>query len=368
MRKRKKVVIVGAGPAGCACACTLARLGIGEITLIDKAVFPRRKPCAGGLGPGTENYLDAIGVRDRVLPQANVVTALRAITPSGKELHIGGVTKAHVLPRSKFDHLLFEYTKSLGIEVITGQKVVSFLGNEECPEGVVTDKGTSIEAIWTVIATGSRSGLIAKGKKQNFSVLKSIIVEYENLSIEPSTIEMYFDREIAPFYGWVFPEGGNTANIGICFENNRTGQLKPLWAFKNFARRYLGDRISSANRLTSLEGSAIYTTFDPRDIARPGLLVIGEAGALVNPATGEGIRQALFSGIEAGESIALHLSGKASAAQSAEKYEKRIKTGLVPELIAGEFFKMVSSRIFDIAILTKNMVHWTRRIRKFLPF
>jgi geranylgeranyl reductase family protein len=354
--KKAKVLIIGAGPAGSACACALAMRGLEEIVIVDKSSFPRRKPCAGGLGPGTGNWLDAIGLREKVMGESNLITGLKAVTPSGREMHIGGVTAAHVLPREKFDTILLHRAEALGAEVITGERVTSLLGSPGAPRGAVTETGRRIEAIWTVAASGGGSKLLPRTSRGFATrVLKSVIARYEGMEVDSRSVEMYFDRDIRPLYGWVFPEGGNVANVGLCYDRSRLRGMKPKEAFSMFTERYLRSRLRDAKRTSPLAGAPIFTSFDPDGIAAPGLLVAGEAGGLVNPATGEGIRQALRSGVWAADAIADHLAGRLSARDAARKYELRIKTGLGPGLVAGELLRFATPALLDLAALLTNL-------------
>jgi len=347
---RYKAVIVGAGPAGSACAGSLALLGVEPVLLMDRAVFPRRKPCAGGLGPGCDDSLKSLGVWERVISEANLITGLRGVTMSSHEFITRGHATAYVLPRERFDALLLERARELGVHVMTGERVASILYRGGSPAGVITSRKQAFEAIWTVVAAGGGSRLAGNGRSRRTGrVLRSVITRYENLEVDPQMVEMFFDRELRPLYGWVFPEGGSTANVGLCYDWNRFPQKKPRDVFYEFTERHLAARLKAARRTGPLAGAPMYTSFAPENIARPGLLVAGEAGWLVNPVTGEGISQALSSGILAAEAIAAHLGGKTGAEESAARYERRVKTSVCPGLIIGEIFRTVGPRLLELA-------------------
>jgi geranylgeranyl reductase family protein len=347
---RYRAVIVGAGPAGSACAVSLALLGVEPVLLVDRAHFPRRKPCAGGLGPGCFDSLKSLGVWDRVISEANLITGLRGVTMSSAEFGTRGRATAWVLPRERFDAILLERARELGVHVLTGERVASILYRGGSPAGVVTSRGRAFDAIWTVVAAGGGSRLTGESRKKRMGrVLRSVIARYENIDVDPQVVEMFFDREIRPLYGWVFPEGKSTANVGLCYDWNRFPHKKPRDIFQEFTDRHLAARLMAARRAGPLAGAPIYTSFSPEHIARPGLLTVGEAGWLVNPVTGEGISQALGSGILAAGAVADHLGGKDGAGECAARYERRVKTSVCPGLILGEIFRTVGPRLLELA-------------------
>ena len=350
MNEKVKVAIVGAGPAGSACASALAMLGIEPVVLVDKARFPRKKACAGGLGPGAEESLKQLGLWKAVVDLSNRVTAMKAVTPSGKELNVSGSAAALIMPRVKFDAILLRSAENLGARVVTNEKVSSIMWKHRSPCGVVTETGRRIEAIWTVIAAGGGTGLLPRKRKHAFGrMLKGVLTRYEDFDVDSNTVEMYFDKDLKPAYGWVFPEGKKAANVGVCYDWDKFPGKKPKDVYRMFAGRYLEGRISRAKRVSPLMDCPIFTSFAPAGIARPGLLVAGEAGWLVNPATGEGISQALRSGLWAAQAAADHLKGKLGAAEAAALYERKIKAGLSPGLMLGEVFRLVGPAILELA-------------------
>ena len=232
---------------------------------------------------------------------------------------------------------------------MTGERVASLLHRSGSPAGVLTSRKDAIEAIWTVVAAGGGSKLAGNDRKRSTGrVLRSVITRYENIEVDPQMVEMFFDREIRPLYGWVFPEGPSTANVGLCYDWNRFPHMKPKDVFQAFTDRHLSARIRKARRAGPLAGAPIYTCFAPENIGRPGLLTVGEAGWLVNPVTGEGISQALSSGILAARAVADHLGARTGAEQSAARYERTVKTSVCPGLILGEIFRTIGPRLLEL--------------------
>jgi flavin-dependent dehydrogenase len=120
-------VIVGGGPAGASCAITLAGRGA-RVALLDKARFPRAKPCAEYANPEALAVLERLGLRQRVeAAGAAVFHGMRMISPAGHELAIDFERNAgrHALGLSRYrlDALAIERCRELGVDVCDGAHV-----------------------------------------------------------------------------------------------------------------------------------------------------------------------------------------------------------------------------------------------------
>ena len=117
------VLIVGAGPAGAAAALTLATAGH-EVTLVDRARFPRDKACGDGLTPAALAELSTLEVDvDRL--GGHPVEGIRLVAGRVvRELpwpHIDGLPAAGlVVPRRRFDFHLVDECRRRGVQVIEG--------------------------------------------------------------------------------------------------------------------------------------------------------------------------------------------------------------------------------------------------------
>ena len=109
------VAIIGAGPAGATAAIALASRGVGNVLLLDKASFPRDKTCASGLSPNAVALLDELGAGAEVRRSGYRIDGLRLVTPGGREMHLVSKEAAIVFSRRRFDELLVERAKSLGV-------------------------------------------------------------------------------------------------------------------------------------------------------------------------------------------------------------------------------------------------------------
>ncbi len=126
------VAIVGAGPAGSTAALLFARRGL-RVALLDRAQFPRAKPCGDCLSPGVTPLLDRIGVLDAVQAEAPArLAGWRIIGPHGGAIDsrfhdIAGpgppVAASLALSRERFDAVLLEAAEKAGAIFLPGVHV-----------------------------------------------------------------------------------------------------------------------------------------------------------------------------------------------------------------------------------------------------
>jgi geranylgeranyl reductase family protein len=171
-RSRWDALIVGAGPAGSAVATLLARTGA-AVLLLDRARFPRDKPCSEYLSPAATGVLDRLGggILPRVEGTAHArLVGMRVVAPSGATM-VGRFAAAHVhapprpysfaLPRTAFDAILRQAAEEAGAAVHEGVAVEDLLVEEGRMAGVVArgpdGRHGSIRARVVVGADGLRS-------------------------------------------------------------------------------------------------------------------------------------------------------------------------------------------------------------------
>jgi geranylgeranyl reductase family protein len=297
-------VVVGAGPAGSAAARELARAG-GRVLLLERAAWPRIKPCAGGLSPSATGLLDELGLLSLVEPHARRMETLRLVGPGGDTTIVRSGVTALTLPRVELDRLLADAAVTAGAEFRPATAAWRLMERAGRVVGVDSAAGP-IAARWVVVATGA-TGRLAR-PPAGARVLETCMGWYEGVPFVPGRVEMLFVPELAPHYGWLFPESDTQVNIGLCIDRRfRRGSLRAL--FQEFLDRHFGARVRGARLVRPWRGHPIQAAARTGLLARPGMLVVGEAAGLVNPFTGEGISYALRAGRLAGRAIARCASG-----------------------------------------------------------
>lgn len=299
-----EVVVVGAGPGGAMAAIRLAELGVRDVLLVDRDRFPRVKPCASGLGPNALKVLDQVGLGAQVRREAYPLSCLRLVTPGRREMLVPSQGAAVVYERAKLDSALAKAAVERGVTFRDGCAVTGLI-----EEGgrVVGVKAGAEELRARVVLVASGANCTFASDRRPRRIIATMISYWEGFPIEPGKVEMFWDKRIAPLYGWLFPESDTRVNIGVCvdsvgaFGRKRFNDLRAL--YRELLDDYFGDRLRQARQVGEWKSHPISHTVWVKDVARPGALYLGEAARLVHNATGEGIFQAMQSGLFAADAV-----------------------------------------------------------------
>jgi geranylgeranyl reductase family protein len=311
------VLVVGSGPSGAACAAQLARAGV-DVLLIDQHDFPREKICGDGLIPDAHHALARLGVLDAVLAQACHVSHVRCVGPRGGQVDVPG--RLAVLPRKQLDHLLQRHAIACGARCLTP---VKFEGVLEDARGRVTGARLrhagalhELRSDWVVLATGAQvqplvstglcqrrtpSGIALRGHLRNPAVAD-----------QQRTMDVVWHRQLRPGYGWIFPCGNDTYNVGVgaFFSHDGSGRAVAADAnlremFDAFTRVHAPARalMDGGEWVSELKGAPLRCTLAGAEASRAGLLATGEAIGSTYDFTGEGIGKALETGLLAADAL-----------------------------------------------------------------
>ena len=316
---RTDVGIVGAGPAGLAAAIQLRVLGVEKVVLVDRQDFPRDKTCGSAISPKGIGVLRALGVADEVSARAQWINGMRLVTPAGHDVRMVGESDAAlVCNRRVFDEILLRRAQALGVVFEPHVSVDHLLTRDDRVIGFQPKEGRPTLAAYTVVADGAKSRLgLERGPRRD---LQTIMGWWDGFDHRPSEIEMIFDPLVAPLYGWLFPEGGTRVNIGICYEDPGL-ESNGRRLFQAFLDKHFAERLARARPAAGWKGHPISYSVGIGRLTSPGRFVIGEAGRMTHPATGEGIYQAMSSGMAAAGAIARILGGVETEAKAAAGYE-----------------------------------------------
>ncbi|WP_445632763.1 NAD(P)/FAD-dependent oxidoreductase [Nostoc sp. DSM 114161] len=344
----KRVAVIGAGPAGCAAAINLKKFSNIEVLLLDKATFPRRKVCGSGLSPWTLELLDRMGIGNTVRKAAYPIRAGIIGGVGGTAVELRSHYEAAVLVRSQLDTILAHEAAHRGAQLIEDTRVEELIRENGRLIGIKTNQG-NLEVDAAIVCNGGTSKLASAKRPGN--TLRSLMGWYEGVDSIGDALEIYFDPMVKPYYGWVFPESQNRVNIGICYDA-AYGDLNARQRFQQFIEERLGKRMRHASQIGYLMGHPIAVTHKPTALVQAGVLVAGEAGNLVDPATAEGIHTALASGLLAGEFMGSVLDrGTEPSFQKLAPYTQLIQKKIAPRLRAGNWFlQAAKTPILDLAL------------------
>ena len=360
MAVRADAIVVGSGPAGSIAARELSRLGRSVVVLEAKR-HPRPKACAGGISPWARSLLDDMGLWDGIAAEAQDVRGVRLVAPSGAETVWVGAATASVLERSRLDHILARAAVESGAELREGRRVAALVRQRGRAIGVRLADGEAIHAPWIVLASGSNARPTTDAPPGR--VLHTCMARWEGLEFQPQVVEMIFDPDLFHHYGWLFPESGTTANVGICLEPGRGPRRSVRRVFERFLDRWFAERLAGARLIGPVRGAPIAVSDRIRHRAAPGVLLAGDAGLLANPATGEGISTAILSGALAARVVDGALRRDLDPLTAAATYERWTRLRIGPSLLAGEHFMRRGMPLLELAARTGES-RWLRRACK----
>ena len=126
---------------------------------------------------------------------------------------------------------------------------------------------------------------------------------------------------------WVFPKGGDEANVGLGTVYNGRADRPPV----DYLKAFVEERFPAARVLASFAGG-VPLRGRVSQLSAGGLLLVGDAGRLSDPVTGEGILNGMISGRCAG-SVAADCIGRGDVSAAAlQDYDQKIDKILGPAL------------------------------------
>ena len=359
------ILIVGAGPAGAAAAVHLGQLGVRDVLLADRDHFPRDKTCGSGLSPSALHVAEALGIGAELRARAYPVVTVRFVTPGGEEIRAPANSAAVILLRREFDDLLVQRARALGVQFRHGFRATEEISENGRVVGVRDLSGNEIRARIVLFADGANS--LFSGDDRERRHIDALMGWWEGPDFEPGRLDMIFDRALSPLYGWLFPETPTRVNIGICVdaqdEYGRKVGRDLRATFQEFLGRHYAGLLKGARQLGGWRGHPIVHTTWIANVTRPGALLVGEAARLTHNGTGEGISQAMQSGIFAAEAVARVVRGETSEPASWRRYVWALRRRFTLGFVAGHVLRdIVDSEMLDRLARTYNSASFQRSI------
>lgn len=372
------VIVVGAGPAGSATAAYLAMAGL-DVLVLEKSAFPREKVCGDGLTPRAVRELITLGIPTPEEDGWIKNHGLRIIG-GGIRLQLPWPDLASFPPyglvrtRQDFDDILAKHAVKHGARLRESTNVTAPIVDERTG-AIIGVQGKAMDADGrdtgapllqfraplVVAADGNSSRLsmsMNRPKRDDRPMGVAVRTYYTSPRHDDDYLESWLElwskdeqgrRVLLPGYGWIFGVGDGTSNVGLGILNTSAAFGKV--DYKDVLRRWVetmpAEWTYNEDTMTGpVRGAALPMGFNRQPHYDNGLLLVGDAGGMVNPFNGEGIAYAMESGRLAAEVIAQAFARQTDAGREKvlQSYPRVMKDALGGYYTLGRgFAKMIGN-------------------------
>ena len=320
------VIIIGAGPAGAGASFFLSKYQIPHI-VIEKEVFPRDKVCGDACSGKTalvinranpEWLAEILGDTNSFMPSWGITF----VAPNRRSLDIPFTTNrtpqtkapGFTVPRLAFDDFLFQKMSSPYCTILQGAEVKNINNVQGGVQVSALYNGSEYEITAPIIigADGDKS-IVRKKYMAADTSSKSYAVGlrayYEGVTglHKDNFIELHFLPQMLPGYLWIFPLPNGMANVGVGILSERIREKKinlreqMLDVIKNDPQ--IAPRFANARLVDKIQGWGLPLAIGRQPLSGNNFMLTGDAGSLIDPFSGEGIGNALYSGMLAAAAI-----------------------------------------------------------------
>ncbi|MFH1392050.1 MAG: NAD(P)/FAD-dependent oxidoreductase [Candidatus Diapherotrites archaeon] len=344
VKQEYDVIIVGGGPSGSSTAMFLKKNKVDNVLLIDKATFPRDKICGDAFSGKSMGIAKELGIIDefKTVPNESVYGVLFS-SPKGTQVEVPfpgceGKQKTKpgfVVRRINGDNILFQRAKKQ-VDTLEDFTVTDLIWENDSVKGVKGKKKTGeeleIKAKIVVGADGATSTIGQKVKVDTNPPNHQVIATrayYKGVTGMSNNIELHFVNEIMPGYFWIFPLDNGWVNVGVGLlvneKNKRKLNLKETQ--EKIIRENPLFKERFANSQIDEQGIKVWTlpvaSYHKKNHGN-GWLLVGDAAALIDPFSGEGVGNAMTSGKFAAKYIARALKENDVSEANFAEYDKEL--------------------------------------------
>ncbi|HKR03215.1 MAG TPA: NAD(P)/FAD-dependent oxidoreductase [Bacteroidia bacterium] len=306
------IIIVGAGPAGTACAIALKDSGL-KIAVLEKHKFPRDKVCGDAIPSRVPKVLRSIapGIADEIKSFDKKITirGCKVVAPNLNHVDIFFKLDGYISTRLDFDNKMAEVMKKYS--------AVTFYEADPVNDVTVTEDGVEIKSEKNILlrsklvigCDGAHSVIEKKltaTKMDPKHYTGAVRAYYKNIAATgDEMMEIHLLKEYPAAYFWIFPLQNKIANVGFGMLSEKISERKvnlrkSLLDIVNM-HPTLSKRFQNAEALDEVTGYGLPMGSRRVKISGQRFMLCGDAASLIDPATGEGIGNAMLSGKLAAE-------------------------------------------------------------------
>jgi digeranylgeranylglycerophospholipid reductase len=326
MKNKYDVLVIGGGPAGALAAKTAVEKGLSACIVEKRQAIGAPVRCAEGIG--REALHEFIEPDPRWISAE--MTGAGIVAPDGffmrlESAYVGNKV-GYILDRKFFDRELVWKAAEAGADVAVKSRASAPLMDH----GVV--KGAKVEYCGKVTKVGAEVVIAADGVESKFSrwcgidttvpvreIMSSVQYVMTDIDIDPHASIFYLGNEVAPEgYLWVFPKGERSANVGIGISGKKSGEGHRA---KDYLDRFVKKTFPDGKTIEYIPGGV--SVCRPLDsTVADGLMITGDAARVVDPLTGGGIYNAMYTGRLAAQVAAECISKGDTTREALMVYDK----------------------------------------------
>jgi digeranylgeranylglycerophospholipid reductase len=300
MKDNYDLLIIGGGPGGAIAARTAATEGYSVLLVEKRPAIGAPVRCAEGIG---KEALAEFVKPDEQWISAEIKRA-ELVAPDGVsmmlESEMAGSKVGYILDRKFFDRELVWQAAEAGADVMVKTRASGPIIHDGTVKGAVINfcgDRRKVYADLTIAADGVESKFTRWCGMDTTVPVREIMSSAQflmtDIDIDPYTTIFYLGNKVAPEgYLWIFPKGERTANVGIGISGKKSG---PGHRARDYLERFVAEKFPNGKTIECVVGGVSVCRPLPETVAN-GLMVIGDAARVVDPLTGGGIYNAMFTG------------------------------------------------------------------------
>lgn len=353
--KKTKICIVGAGPGGAATALKLSYMGI-PCTLIDKASFPRDKVCGDAISGKVTTLLNRLDPQILARFKARAdwqvgVWGIKFVAPNNVAMDIPfkmdydketEPAPGYVSRRMDFDNFLIaEVRRRDNIDFHENVAIDNYEKLEKGYEISSKDESFKLQTTLLIIANGAHSSFsrhkagLKKDPQHHAGAVRAYFKNVKNMHPD-NFIELHFIKAVIPGYFWIFPLPNGYTNVGVGMRSdfiskNKVNLKKTLFDLVEKHPDFKG-RFEEAELEGKVEGFGLPFGSKKRVLSGDHYMLVGDAAHLIDPFSGEGIGNAIYSGFIAAEQAVQCFEQENFSAKFLKAFDVRVARVLGTEM------------------------------------